>query len=54
MPKIIEKIVEPAKIYEGSTFMLKVKAIRYITYNEMKEKTYNENKAYTYAQLKGD
>ena len=52
--KIIEKITEPAKITVGSTFLLKIKAIRYSTYDELKEKTYNQNKAYTYAELKGD
>lgn len=52
--KIIEKIIEPSKVIVGSTFLLKVKAIRYLTYSELKQKTYNEIKAYTYAQLKGD
>lgn len=52
--KIIETIVEPSKVIVGSTFLLKVKAIRYLTYAELKQKTYNEIKAYTYAQLKGE
>ena len=52
--KIIEKIAEPAKIIAGSTFLLKIKAIRYLTYNEVKENTYTQTKVYTYAQLKGD
>lgn len=52
--KIIEKITEPAKITAGSTFLLKIKAIRYLTYAEVKTKTYNEIKTYTYAELKGD
>lgn len=54
MPKIIEKILEPSKIYEGSTFLLKIKVIRYLTYQEVKQKTYNETKSFTYAELKGD
>ena len=52
--KIIETIVEPSKVIVGSTFLLKVKAIRYLTYDELKEKTYSENKAYTYSELKGE
>lgn len=52
--KIIEKIIEPSKVVVGSTFLLKIKAIRYLTYNEIKTKTYNQNKAYTYAEMKGD
>ena len=52
--KILEKIIEPSKIIVGSTFLLKVKAIRYLTYDELKEKTYSENKAYTYSELKGE
>lgn len=52
--KIIEKIIEPSKVIVGSTFLLKVKAIRYLTYSELKQKTYNEIKAYTYAQVKGE
>lgn len=52
--KIIEKILEPSKIYVDSSFLLKVKAIRYLTYNEVKTKTYNQIKAYKYSELKGD
>lgn len=52
--KIIEKITEPSKIYESSTFLLKIKTIRYLTYDEVKENTYTQTKVYTYAQLKGD
>ena len=51
---IIVKITEPANITAGSTFLLKIKAIRYLTYAEVKTKTYNEIKTYTYAELKGD
>lgn len=37
--KIKEIIVEPSKVYESSTFKLKIKAIRYMTCKEMKTKT---------------
>lgn len=52
--KIIEKILEPSKIYVGSNFLLKIKAIRYATYEEIKARTYNNIKSYTYKELKGD
>lgn len=52
--KIIEKLIEPSKILVGSTFLLKIKATRYLTYTELKTKTYNQNKTYTYAELKGE
>ena len=51
--KISEILVEPTKLYVGSTFRLKVKAIRYATYAELKTKTYNDIKNYTYNSLKG-
>lgn len=52
--KIIEILTEPEKIYAGSNFLLKIKAIRYATYEELKTKTYNEVKNYTYSELKGE
>lgn len=52
--KIKEVIVEPSKMYVGDSFRLKVKAIRYATYNELKPFNYNEVKNYTYKELKGD
>lgn len=52
--KILEKILEPSKVFVGSTFLLKIKAIRYLTYEEVKEKNYNSIKDYTYNELKGD
>ena len=52
--KIIEKIIEPTKITVGSTFLLKIKVIRYLTYEEIKPKTYEELMSYTYSKLKGD
>ena len=55
MSKIIEKIIEPSRIEVGSTFKLKIKAIRYATYQEIKNKlTYNSLNNYTYGQLKGE
>ena len=38
----------------GSNFLLKVKAIRYTTYNEMKSKTYNEARTWKYKEMKGE
>jgi len=55
MNKIIEKVVEPNKVTVGSTFLLKIKAIRYATFNEVKaKKNFNEIKLYTFNQLKGE
>lgn len=54
MSKITEIILEPSKIYVGSIFKLKIKTIRYATYNELKEKNYNNIKAFKYKELKGD
>lgn len=51
--KITEIIVEPNKLYVGSTFRLKVKVTKYVTYSEVKTKTYNNIKNYTYNELKG-
>ena len=52
--KITEIIVEPEKISTGSTFKLKIKAIRYITYAELENKTYEEIENYTYNELEGE
>ncbi len=52
--KIIDIIVEPTPVYEGSTFRLKVKAIRGLTYEELKTITYEDLKDYTYSEVKGD
>lgn len=54
MQKIIEKIVEPAHIETGSIFKLKVKVIRYLTHNEMKQLTVSKLKDFTVNQLRGD
>ena len=53
MSKIKEIITEPDKIHVGSIFKLKIKAIRYASYNELKNKTYTETEGYTYSQLGG-
>ena len=54
MSKIIEKVVEPSRVEIGSIFRLKIKAIRYMTYAEMKEQLVSKIKEYTVAELKGD
>ena len=53
--KIIETIIEPSKVVVSSIFKIKIKAIRYTTYKELKEKqkTYSNIKSYTYKDLKG-
>ena len=52
--KILDIIVEPTPVYEGSTFRLKVRVKNGLTYEELKRLTYEELKAYTYQDLKGD
>ena len=54
MSKIQEIIVEPTKVQVGSTFKLKIKAINYLTYKEMKTKNYNYFKSIKYGDLKGE
>ena len=54
MSKIIEKIIEPARIEAGSSFKIKVKAIRYATYEDIKNKTVSFLKNYTVADMKGE
>ena len=55
MSKIKEIIIEPSKVYAGSIFKLKIKAIRYAQYRELKQKlTYNTTKQYSYSELKGE
>ena len=51
--KIVEVLTEPNEIYKETNFLLKIKVIKYITYNEAKTKAYNEIKNYTYNELKG-
>ncbi len=52
--KIVEILTEPNEIHIGSSFKLKIKCIRYMTYDEVKTKTYNAIKQYTYNELKGE
>ena len=52
--KFVEKILEPEKIFSGSSFKLKIKMIKGVTYNEAKEMTYNQLKTFKYKELKGD
>lgn len=54
LTKIIEKIVEPDKIYVGSTFKLKIKAIRYMTCKEMKTITCEEAKKFSCREVVGN
>lgn len=54
MIKVIDKVVGPSKVLVGSTFLLKIKIFKGLTYNELKEKTYNQADNYTYSQLKGE
>lgn len=54
MIRIIEKVVEPSKIFVGSTFLLKIKVKKGLTFNELKEMTFNEAKSYTFNELKGE
>ena len=51
--KITEIITEPTKLYVGSSFRLKIKVIRYLTYDEVKTKTYKDIKSFTYNEMKG-
>lgn len=54
MQKIIEKVVEPERVIVGSTFKLKVKVVRYLTYSEVKKLTVQKLKDFTIGQLKGE
>lgn len=51
--KIIEKIIEPSKIVVGSTFTLKIKAIRYMTCAEMKTITCVAAQEYSCEEVRG-
>lgn len=52
--KIVEIITEPAKVYVDSDFLLKIRATRYLTYEEVKTKTYTQIKNFTYSEMKGE
>lgn len=49
-----EKILEPKLIYTGSIFKIKIKTIRYVTYEELAKKTYEQVKEFSYSELKGE
>ncbi len=53
MNKIEEIVVEPSKIFESSTFKLKIKAIRYMTCKEMKTKTCKATRTWTCREVGG-
>ena len=53
MQKIVEKVLEPSKIFTGSSFLLKIKAIRYLICKEAKTKTCVEVKKYTCGEVDG-
>lgn len=52
--KITEVIIEPTNVYTGDRFRLKVKAIRYLTFNELKTLTFTQAMQYTFGELKGE
>lgn len=54
MSKIKEIIVEPSRIVCGSTFKLKIKAIRYLTHGELKTIRIRNLKEHTVSELKGE
>ena len=54
MSKIREIITEPSKMYAGETFKIKIKAIRYLAYEEIKQLTISKLKEFTVSQVKGE
>lgn len=52
--KITEILIEPDKIRTGSIFKLKVKAIRYMTCEEMKTKTCLESAKWSCKEVAGE
>ena len=52
--KILEKKIEPKHIETGNKFRLMIKAIRYMSYGEMKKETILNLKKYTVSNLKGE
>ncbi len=52
--KIIETIVEPNKIENGSKFRIKVKVIEYLVYSEIKELNVEELSKFKVDELKGE
>lgn len=54
MNKIKDIILEPNEIPINTGFKIKVKAIRYATYGDLKQHTCKEIKQFTVKQLKGE
>lgn len=54
MSKIREIITEPSKMYTSETFKVKIRAIRYLIHEEVKNITVSQLKQYTISQLKGE
>lgn len=52
--KIVEVRIEPTEVYTNQKFKLKVKAIRYLTFEELKTLTFDQVKQFTFGQLKGE
>ena len=52
--KITEKILEPTQKYVDSSFLLKIKVIKYFTYEELTKRKYNEINEHSYNNLKGE
>lgn len=53
MPKIKEIILEPANIRAGSTFKIKVKAVRGLIYKEVKKAKVKKTKKYKCIEVRG-
>ena len=54
MNKITQVVTEPPIVRVGSPFKLKIKATRYLTYDELKRLTYDEIKQITNNRVKGE
>lgn len=54
MNKIVQIITEPSIVRTGSDFKLKIKAVRYITYGELKKEKVVKVKQYKIKELKGE
>ena len=52
--KIKEIIVEPSKVYESSTFKLKIKVLRYMTCEEMQLKSCIESSKWKCKEVTGE
>lgn len=52
--KITNILIEPSRVFTNNKFKLKVKAIRYVTYDELKTLTYNQVRNFTWGNLKGE